>query len=438
MRNFFLIFLTLITISLNGQDMDLTYEEAVKIALEQNVGLRMQENQMDVIRAEKAQSRGEMAPSISANLRGYRANGNTFLEQEARTINTTSDNLSASVNANLNIFSGFSQINRLKYANASYEAQRKLIERTSQDVIFEVTNQFLQVLLDIELLKIAEDNLKTQELLFKQIEAMVEAGNRPKSDQYDQLAGVKNMELLVLQGKNNLSNDKSILAITLQLDPTVQLTLTDPAWDLDEVRLTEFNLDELYEISLTNRPDLKQFQLTEVASEKAISISKAEFAPSLYAFYALGTRYNDQAIRSIDAQLTTDNKNSAYGLNLSIPIYSGLRNRTQYVRQKVQFENSKINTENLRKTILTDVRQAYQNFLDVRSAYDVSLAQHEASVMALNVQKEKYSLGVGSLIELTNSNNNYVFAASKQAQAQLNLLFQKVILDYHTGILQAQ
>ncbi|MCK5102201.1 MAG: TolC family protein, partial [Cyclobacteriaceae bacterium] len=420
------------------QDMDLTYEEAVKIALEQNVGLRMQENQMDVIRAEKAQSRGEMAPSISANLRGYRANGNTFLEQEARTINTTSDNLSASVNANLNIFSGFSQINRLKYANASYEAQRKLIERTSQDVIFEVTNQFLQVLLDIELLKIAEDNLKTQELLFKQIEAMVEAGNRPKSDQYDQLAGVKNMELLVLQGKNNLSNDKSILAITLQLDPTVQLTLTDPAWDLDEVRLTEFNLDELYEISLTNRPDLKQFQLTEVASEKAISISKADFAPSLYAFYALGTRYNDQAIRSIDAQLTTDNKNSAYGLNLSIPIYSGLRNRTQYVRQKVQFENSKINTENLRKTILTDVRQAYQNFLDVRSAYDVSLAQHEASVMALNVQKEKYSLGVGSLIELTNSNNNYVFAASKQAQAQLNLLFQKVILDYHTGILQAQ
>ncbi|MCK5367701.1 MAG: TolC family protein, partial [Cyclobacteriaceae bacterium] len=388
--------------------------------------------------AEKAQSRGEMAPSISANLRGYRANGNTFLEQEARTINTTSDNLSASVNANLNIFSGFSQINRLKYANASYEAQRKLIERTSQDVIFEVTNQFLQVLLDIELLKIAEDNLKTQELLFKQIEAMVEAGNRPKSDQYDQLAGVKNMELLVLQGKNNLSNDKSILAITLQLDPTVQLTLTDPAWDLDEVRLTEFNLDELYEISLTNRPDLKQFQLTEVASEKAISISKAEFAPSLYAFYALGTRYNDQAIRSIDAQLTTDNKNSAYGLNLSIPIYTGLRNRTQYVRQKVQFENSKINTENLRKTILTDVRQAYQNFLDVRSAYDVSLAQHEASVMALNVQKEKYSLGVGSLIELTNSNNNYVFAASKQAQAQLNLLFQKVILDYHTGILQAQ
>ena len=124
-----------------------------------------------------------------------------------------------------------------------------------------------------------------------------------------------------------------------------------------------------------------------------------------------------------------------YGLALSIPIYSGLRNKTQYVRQKVLFENSKINTENLTKTILNDVRNAYQNFMDVRSAYEVSIAQLEAAEMAFAVQKEKYNLGVGSLIELTNSNNNYVLAASGQTQAQLNLLFQKVILDYHTGVL---
>ena len=37
-------------------------------------------------------------------------------------------------------------------------------------------------------------NLKNQELLYKQIDAMVEAGNRPKSDLYDQLATVKNRQ----------------------------------------------------------------------------------------------------------------------------------------------------------------------------------------------------------------------------------------------------
>lgn len=436
MRNIFLAFLILVNISLNAQDIDLSYEEAIKIALEQNVNLRMQQNEMKVIKAEKAQSRGEMAPSISASISGWRSSGNTFIEQEARTINTTSDNLSGSLNANLNIFSGFSQLNSARLANAEYNAQNHLINRTSQDVIFIVTNQYLQVLLDTELLEIAEDNLKTQELLSRQIDAMVEAGTKPKSDLYDQLAVVKNMELLALQAKNNLSNNKSNLAITLQLDPTVELTLSDPGWDLDEIRMIELDLNELYEISIANRPDIKQFESTEIVAERAISISKARFAPNLYAFYNLSTRFNDQSIRSLDQQLTIDNKSSSYGLSLNIPIYSGLRNKTQYVRQKVFFENSKINTENLKKTILNDVRNSYQNFMDVRSAYEVSIAQVEAASMALMVQQEKYNLGVGSLIELTNSNNNFVFAASGKAQATLNLLFQKVKLDYHTGILQ--
>ncbi|MCK5701075.1 MAG: TolC family protein, partial [Cyclobacteriaceae bacterium] len=223
MRNLFLIFLTFITISTHGQDLNLTYEDAVKIALEQNIDLRTQQNLMRIVKAEKNQSRGEIAPNVSASLNGWRANGNTFIESEAKIINTTSDNLYGSLEANLNIFSGFSQINSIKMANANFDAQRELINRTSQDVVLIVTTQYLQVLLDTELLEIAEDNLKTQKLLHLQIDAKVEAGNVPKSDLYDQLAIVKNRELLVLQAKNKLSNDKSLLAITLQLDPTVTI-----------------------------------------------------------------------------------------------------------------------------------------------------------------------------------------------------------------------
>ena len=435
MRNLFLIFLTFITISTHGQDLNLTYEDAVKIALEQNVDLRTQQNLMRIVKAEKNQSRGEIAPNVSANLNGWRANGNTFVESEAKIINTTSDNLYGSLEANLNIFSGFSQINSIKMANANFDAQRELINRTSQDVVLIVTTQYLQVLLDTELLEIAEDNLKTQKLLHRQIDAKVEAGNVPKSDLYDQLAIVKNRELLVLKAKNQLSNDKSLLAITLQLDPTVEMMVSSPEWDLDEIRLRELNLEELYAISMKNRPDLKQFQFNESSAEKSISIAKANFAPSLYGFYNLSSRYNDNTLSDLNQQFTIDNKRMEYGLALRIPIYSGLRNKTQYVRQKVLLENSKINTENLTKTILNDVRNAYQNFMDVRTAYEVSIAQLEAAEMAFAVQKEKYNLGVGSLIELTNSNNNYVLAASGQTQAQLNLLFQKVILDYHTGVL---
>lgn len=435
MRNLFLIFLSIVSFQSFGQELTLTYDEAVKLALEQNVSLRTQQNEMKIVKAQKAQSRGEVAPSISASLDGYRANGNTFLQQEARTINTTSEGLNASFGANMNIFSGFAQMNLIKLTNAGFEAQQSLIERTSQEVIFNVSSQFLQVLLDEEFLKIAEDNLNTQELLFRQIETMVEAGNRPRSDLYDQKAVVKNNELLVLQAKNNLSNDKSKLAITLQVDPVNSISVIDPQWNLDQIIIMQPNLEKLYTTAISSRPDLKQFEYSEIMAQKSISVSKASFVPSLYAFYNFGTRYNDQSIRSVEQQLTVDNKSSSYGLSLSIPIYSGLRNRTAYVTRKVELENAEINTENLRKTILNDVRQAYQNFMDVRSAYEVSQARFEAAELALQVQQEKYNLGVGSLVELTNANNNFVDAAAGRARAKLNLLFQNIILEYHTGTL---
>lgn len=435
MKYSFLVLLLFVSGAVISQELDLPYEEAVKIALEQNVTLRTQQNEMIVTRAEKSQSYAELAPTVRANLRGFKADGNTFLQQSAEVINTTSHNLHASLNAELNIFSGFSQMNRIKMANANLEAQQQLIKRTSQDVVFQVTNQYLQVLLDQELLEIAEDNLKTQEKLFEQIEAMVIAGNSPKSDQYDQEAIVKNMELQVLRASNNLSADKANLAILLLLDPTDDLKVSDPDWDIEELRRKLVNLDELYDLSMNKRPDLLQFKLQEESAEKSVAVAKAQFAPALYGYFGIDTRYNDLSSRTLEQQLTADNKYFGYGLNLSIPIYSGLRNRTGVVRQKVLHENTKINTENLKNTILNDVKLAYQNFLDVRSAYEVSLAQFEAADVAVRVQTEKYNLGVGSLIELTNANNNYVLAASGRAQARLNLLFQKMILEYHTGVL---
>lgn len=435
MRILFLTFLSLFTLSIQAQDLDLTYEEAVKIALEQNVSLRTQQNELKIAKAERDQSRAEIAPTVSASATGLRAKGNFFIEQEARTINTSSNNLQAGLNANLNVFSGFYQTNAIKLYNANYNAQKHLIDRTEQDVIFLVSNQYLSALLSTELLEIAEDNLKTQELLYTQIEAMVEAGSRPKSDLYDQLAIVKERELLVLQAKNTLSNNKMELAITLQQDPTVEISVSTPGWDLEEMRFFQLDVNELYEISMANRSDIKQLESNEIVAQKAVSMSKAAFVPRIGAFYGFSTRYNDQSIRDLTDQLTTDNKRSTYGISLNIPIYSGLRNRTQFVTRKVIKENSEINTDNLKKTILNDVRNAYQNFMDVKSAYEVSIARLEAANMAQTVQQEKYNLGVGSLIELTNANNNHISAAAGNAQARLNLLFQKVVLDYHTGVL---
>lgn len=438
MRKFIFLPLAFLLIGFNGraQEKTLTFEEAVKIALEQNVDLKTQENELTVIKAEKVQSIAGIAPNVSLRAQAWQSSGNTFLQQEAKTINTVSDNLYAGFGANMNLFSGFQRINSIKKANADLEAQRHLLHRTSQEVIYEVATNFLQVLLDVELLKIANDNFKTQQVLLEQISAMVEAGNKAKSDRYDQQATVKRMELLAIRARNDLSNDEGKLAICLQLDPTIELDVVKPDWDLDVIRSEDYSIEELNKLALANRSDLKEYQFLERSAEDTKAISKGNFMPSVGLYYNYSSRFNNQSDRTFSDQFVNDNKYNEVGLSLDIPIFSGLSNRTTYVRSKMQLADAKLNTENLRKKILTDVKTAYQNFNDVSTAYDVSIAQVEAAQQALDVQKEKYRLGIGNLIELTNANNNYVQAAASKAQAEISLLFQKVILDYHTGILK--
>ncbi len=419
-----------------GQPVALTYDEVINIALNQNVLLNTQKNQMQVVRAEKARSVGEIAPSITASVNAFQANGNTFLDQEARVINTTSNNLIMNLEAQMNVFSGFYRTNAIKKAETELSAQQNIVKRTSQDVIFKASNEFLQILLDEELLRIAIDNHKTQEVLLTQIEAMVEAGNKPKSDLYDQQAVVKQMELLVVRARNNLSNDEAQLAITLQLDPRTAFSLVDPAWDIGKIMMINYDLEELFNTALNSRADLRQYQLLEKSQQHSKAMSKTNFMPSLGAYYGFGTKYNDQSSYSINDQLWTINKGHQYGLFLNIPIFSGLRNRSNYVYSLVQLKNAQLNSENLEKSILIDVRIAYQNYLDVKTGHEVSLAQLEAANIALEVQREKYKLGIGNLIELTNANNNFVQAQANRAQAEINLMFQKIILDYHTGQLE--
>jgi len=95
------------------------------------------------------------------------------------------------INANYTVFNGFNRANFLMQSNANLLAQSFLVQRTNQDVIFNVTSQYLTVLLDQELYRIAVENASTQQVILDQINGQVEVGARAEADQFTQDALVK-------------------------------------------------------------------------------------------------------------------------------------------------------------------------------------------------------------------------------------------------------
>lgn len=416
----------------------LTFKEAVQIGLRSNVSLNQRRNQQLNVKAQHTNAVMRMAPTLSATGQAWRTIGNQFIEQEARVINDArTGNVFGTVDANIVLFNGFNRLNSYNQANYQLDAQSYLIKRTQQDVIRDIANQYLQCLLDAELLKIEERNLETQKSSLAQITEQANAGSRAEVDRYTQEAQVKSAEVRVLRARITLRNDLTTLSQTLMLDPKVEISVQEPNWNVNELQFDKYNLDEMYAIAHSNRADFKQRELSKLAAQKGFSASKGATTPSVSAYAGVNSFYSDASIPSFNDQFE-ENKRTQYGLRINIPILSGWQNQSNIVQSKVAYENAKLDFENTENLVKSDVLRAYRNMNDALLAYDAAVAQYEAASLSFKLEKERYDLGITDLVQYTQANQTFVQAETDLARSRYTLLFQKILIDYAIGTLKEE
>jgi len=444
--NFLLLFLASATVYAQDTLSVLTFKDAVKIALQNNIILNQQRNLLFQNQVNKTYRIGQLGPQVSLNGNLGQRNGNSFIQQEGRVVNATVYGASGSINVSMPIFNGLSGVNTLRQASSQLDAQMEMVNRSTQDIINIVSTQFLAVLLDQELLKIAIENHAALKKQHEQVKAQVELGARSPVDEYNQQALVSNAEVRVAQAEVVLVNDQSLLMQSLLVDPTVKTRIEEPSWDVNAIAMDNMSLDQLLIVASENRSDLKQAKYTEKASKYGVHASKGNYLPSINASYSNGSAFNQlkgvrkdtSAYRDFNEQFNKDNRNNFIGLSLSIPIFTGFQNRMIYAQSKVLYENSKLLTKGREVLVKGDVIRAYQTYQSVQKAYSASVTGLEASEVAYNLENERYLLGITSFVDLANANRVYVQAQTDMAQAKYRFLFQKILLDYAVGTLKPE
>ena len=417
----------------------LSFKEAVKIGLENNVILNQQKNQLRYTQVNKTSSLLQMGPSIQANSDFYRTDGNSFNSNEGRVINGVIDYIGGQVSASMPVFNGFNVLNQYRSANNTNEAQLYQVQRSNQDVIQLVSNQYLLCLLDQELVKISEENLTTQKVNYDQIKEQSDLGVKAESDLYNQEYLLKNAELLLVRANNKLKNDIADLALTLQIDPTIFVDVEKIEWDVNDLVSDSLTLETMYATALERRSDLKQADYREKAARYGYSALKGRYFPSVTAGIQYGSRYNyvqGDVNRSFNDQFMKDNTNLSYGFSIFIPIYNGLLYRSQTAFSKVTYSNAKIQSKNTEVTVKTDILRAYQNFNDAKTRYTAAQSQVRAAELSYKMEKERYDIGISNIVQLSTVNQAYVQAQGDFKGAEFNLMFQKLLISYAMGTLQ--
>lgn len=435
---FGLLLLFLVLPSWAQKSSELTFEEAVKIGLERNVALNQQKNQLELNQVQKLAGFGNLLPSINL--------GGVFQRQAGQQPNTTTGDLEdlktnyigAQLNGNLTLFNGLRGINSLGQANSQLMAQSYLVKRSTQDVVSVVAQQYLQVLLDQELLKIANQNLKSQIALLEQMQGFYDVGTRAITDVYSQDALMKAAQVSFIRAKSNLQNDKSLVAQTLQLDPSQGFEVAYPSFTADLSGFQEIPLDSLISIAMSNRADLEQAKYQVKANRFFHKSLVSNYTPSISLFANYGSFYYSEIPLSFGEQFRNFNPSFSYGANLTIPIFSRYTNKVQRMNATVIHKNSELNRQNLEKTVKIDVQRARTNLINAMENLEASQSQFKAGELALKTQQESYDLGISNQVALAQANQVYVQGAAAKAQAEVTILFQRILLDYSLGILKVE
>lgn len=428
------------------EDNFLTYEQAVNIALRENIQIKQQQNLLEVNEAERLQRYASFLPSANINLNAQRSFGRQFDQTTGDFTSQQATFGNGGFVARYTIFNGFGRYNQLRQAQSATKVQMQQIAQTKQDVIFDVSQQYLQVLLNQELLKIAEANLEQQNELLESVRAFVEAGIQNLADQYNQEAIAKSAALDVVEAENQLAISKVQLIRTLQIDPFKEWQFAEPGIDQVNMLVEQIELEEAYNQAIHNRSDLKQLRHQIEASKRSIQIARSAYSPSLDLGYGYYSRYSsldlinrtlpNERTRPFRDQVLDVNPVSVLTVSLNIPVFDNLQTNTLIQRNKQTLNNAELDLEDLKRNVFEQLQTAIAEYRAARQRVMAAEAQLKSSEKAVEVEKERLRLGVGDILDLNLVNTAFVEARAQKAQADYTLIFQKTAMDYYTGRLK--
>jgi outer membrane protein len=416
----------------------INFSEAISQALAHNLDYQILVNNQEVVKKQATSAFASHFPSASISSSFIRQTGQQFQQIEGEIVVTKETNniVSPGLSLNMPIFNAGRRILDTQSAMLDRQAGENGLQRARQQVVFDVARRYMQVLLDQELLRIAEQNLSSQKELLLQIEGFVDAGLRTLSDLYNQQAEVARIESIVLDAELALANDRWLLSEYLQLEKG-KIPHLEPVDFSSKVGISpEVNLGYWTDQAFSSRKDLLQAELLENSYKKDYQAVKAMLYPRINGFYNYGTFYTSLDSRAIKTQLLDIYPQNTFGLSLTIPIFNGFLTRVDMARSKMIYQNQSLRREALDRKVHQEVILAYQTYLNAVKKSENSKIRLEAAQEAQKAVGERFRLGLSNFVDLATANQALVNAEADLAQATYTLFFQEVWVKYALGTLE--
>ena len=336
------------------------------------------------------------------------------------------------------IFNG-AILNGISFANANEEMASHLNESTKNNIIFQVTSNYLNVLKNREILKLQQDYLELSRLNFEKAERLFNAGRYSRTETLRWKVDFQQQKSVVVNNESTLRSNLTVLGrlINSEVEEELDVVIKIPQKLITEsenlARKTDDEilvLIKLNEAELVKANDaLAAAKASEKARKKLFQNSFSSYMPNLSLSYSYGWREN--ATMSLD-----DYSPKTLMFNLSVPIFSGFQNysstKASYYEYKRGQEDYFDQLQNTRFILSETVNK----ILNLKTQRELSLSNVEYNEHNYNVVEQQKEKGLVSNIDFIDAKLNLQDAKLNDVSVHYDFISSVVELYFMLGMLE--
>lgn len=410
-----------------------TLRQCIDYAIEHNIQIRQSANEAEINKVEVHTNKWARLPGVSGSAGQNWSWGRTASPQDNSYSNINSANTSLSLGANVPLFTGLQMPNQYSLAKLNLKSAIEDLNKAKEDLAINVASSYLQVLFNLELSKVAHNQVELSKEQLRRINRLFEVGKASPSEVAEAQARVAQDEMSAVQSDNNYKLSLLDLSQLLELPTPEGFYLENPKEELVFEALTP--PDDIYTQAVTYKPGIKSAEYRLQGSINNIRIAQSQYYPQLSFNAGLGSNYytvNGKRESSFGNQLK-NNLNKYVGLSLSVPLFNRFATRNRVRTARLQQMNNSLQLDNAKKTLYKEIQQAWYNAVAAESKYNSSEVAVKANEESFRLMSEKFNNGKATFIEYNEAKLNLTKALSDKLQAKYDYLFRTKILDFYKG-----
>ena len=439
-----------------------TLQGAVQLALQQNQDLRRARYGLEVAREQASEARSELLPTIDLNA-SYARNlrvAENFLPAFIFDPNADPDDLIPVRFGADNVWTTNITVEQALFKPSVFVAlgaagrfenfEREALRGRTQGIVTRVRVLYYGLLLAQEQARLVENSVQRVRESLHDTRALNEAGIAADYDVLRLEVELGNLEPNLFRARNSVVQARRELGIELALDDLEGVRVAGSLADIDLDDLeanspenreilgfSKWTTDPLAEdvvrVAPEGRSDLRQLYFSEQLRESELSLERVQYLPEIVLFGSYGVLAQQNGNPAFFGESNQRTYSSQAGIRVTWPIFSGFSKDARIDQRRASLRQAETVSQLARARADSEVETIWDQMLEARARADAQRRAVQQASRGFEIASAQYREGLGSQLELTDSEVALRQSEFNYAQAAYDFLVAQANLDLAVG-----